>query len=201
MKKQFEILNEELLCKRFLRLNRYELRHESFYGGWCEPIHRERLEGHSAVSVLLFDPDMDRLVLVEQFRIGAVGTKDEPWLVETIGGYLEPGESPEQVAVRETLEEAGLEIHTLRMIGDFYVCPGTSSERIYLYIGLVDSSEAEGIYGLPHEGEEMRVLTMSVDEARRELFGRLNSTSVVMAVQWLLANREEVGSWVSDRLK
>ena len=77
----------------------------------------------------------------------------------------------------------------LHHIGEFFVSPGMSVERINLYCGWVDASDVGGIYGLDHEGEEMRVVTLSRDEARSELFRRLNSTSVIMAIQWLDANR------------
>jgi ADP-ribose pyrophosphatase len=53
----------------------------------------------------------------------------------------------------------------------------------------VDASNAGGVYGLEHEGEEMRVVTLSRGEAVAELFQRLNSTSVIMALQWLESNR------------
>lgn len=194
MKKKFELISSRRTHDGFLKLDAHVLRHESFKGGWCPEITRERLEGLNAVSVLLYDPSLDRIVLIEQFRIGAMGAVEEPWLLETIGGYRAPDESPEDVARRETMEEANLEIEALQHICDFFVSPGVSSERIGVYCGKVDSSSAGGVHGLAHEGEEVRVVVMGVEQAKNELYKRLNSTSIIIAMQWFLQNHEQLRS-------
>ena len=152
---------------------------------------RERLEGLAAVSVLLYDPGEDALVLVEQFRVGMMGVQDPPWCLETVSGFCDKDdEHPDEVARREVLEETGCAVTHLTPIGDFFVSPGMSVERIHLYCGAIDSRKAEGIHGLAHEGEEIRVVVMPREQAVDELFGRLNSTSILIALQWLQLNRE-----------
>jgi ADP-ribose pyrophosphatase len=197
---KFELLKIETILDGFFKMNRYRLRHSSFRGGWCDVMLRERIEQLAAVSVLLYDPALDRLVLVEQFRVGLMGTVDPPWSLETVSGFCDRAqESPEQVARREVVEETGCELRALTHIGEFFVSPGMSVERINLYCGWVDAGDAGGIYGLDHEGEEMRVVTLSRSEALGELFQRLNSTSVIMALQWLEANREQLPErWRTD---
>jgi len=190
---KFELRSNETVLDGFFKMNRYRLRHSSFHGGWCEEMVRERIERLAAVSVLLFDPALDRLVLVEQFRIGLMGTVDPPWSLETVSGFCDrEHELPEQVARREVVEETGCTLRALTHIGEFFVSPGMSVERINLYCGWVDAADADGVYGLEHEGEEMRVVTLSREAARAELFGRLNTTSVIMALQWLEANRPQL---------
>ncbi len=193
MAQKFELLSNETILDGYFRMNRYRLRHTSFRGGWCNEMVRERIERLAAVSVLLYDPALDRLVLVEQFRVGLMGTVDPPWSLETVSGFCDrEHELPEQVARREVVEETGCRLRALTHIGEFFVSPGMSVERINLYCGWVDAGNAGGVYGLSHEGEEMRVVTLSRDEANDELFGRLNSTSVIMAVQWLQTNRDSL---------
>ena len=185
-----EIIDTETASDGFFKLNRYRLRHHSFEGGWCDEIVRERIENIAAVSILLFDPDRDELVLVEQFRVGLMGQADRPWTIETGSGFCDTDhETPEQVARREVVEETGCELKALTHIGEFYVSPGMAVERINLYCGRVDAEGVGGIYGLPHEGEEIRAISLPRTEAVAQLFGRLNTTSVVMALQWLEANR------------
>ena len=191
MPRKFELLSNETILDAYFRMNRYRLRHPSFRGGWCNEMVRERIERLAAVSVLLYDPALDRLVFVEQFRVGLMGTVDPPWSVETVSGFCDrEHELPEQVARREVVEETGCSLRALSHIGEFFVSPGMSVERINLYCGWVDAANAGGVYGLSHEGEEMRVVTLSREEAHKELFGRLNSTSVIIALQWLEANRD-----------
>lgn len=189
---EFKLLASEPVYSGFLNISKYRLEHESYHGGWCREIVRERIERLSAVSVLLYDPDRDKVVMVEQFRIGALEASSGAWLLETVGGYRPPDEDPETVARWEAKEEAGCDLLALKQIGTFFVSPGTSSEEIALYCGLVDSRQAGGIHGLEEEGEETRVLVMDLDEAVNALFGRINSTSSIIAVQWLRQNHKHL---------
>ncbi len=192
MKKRFQILSMEKIHQGFLQLKRYRLQHECFAGGWCPEIQRECVEGNHAVSVLLYDPAEDALVLIEQFRIGALGHANDPWLLETVGGYVEEGENPEEVALRETREETGCQLLGLERIGVFFTTPGWCGERISLYCGRVDSRGAGGIHGLDEEGEDIQVEVMPFAAAMEQLFVRANSTSIVVGLQWLQQHREDL---------
>lgn len=191
MSKKVEILHRSVAYDGFLTLKRYQLRHTSFHGGWCEPVFRERIEGLAAVSVLPYDPVRDEVVLIEEFRVGAM-ENPSPWLLEVISGYREPGETPEDVAHREAKEEAGLRLDALEPVGRFYVSPGISSERIDLFCARVDSSQAGGVHGVAEEGEEIRVVVMPAQQAIDALFDRIDSTGPIILVQWFAANRERL---------
>jgi ADP-ribose pyrophosphatase len=199
MKFKYQILESEPVYNGFLKLNRYRLKHELYLGGESEALVRERLEGLRAASVLLYDPRLDQVVLVEQFRIGAVGKEPLPWLLETVGGFVPAHETDEAVARREALEEANCAIGRIEPICEFMVSPGISVDRIALFCGEVDSATAAGVHGLDHEGEDIRVVVMSADDAIGELYsGRANSTSILIALQWLAMNREGLRERWSD---
>lgn len=190
---KFELIDNSTVYRGFFKMNRYKLRHSSFHGGWCNDIVRERIENLAAVSILLYDPNQDMLVFVEQFRVGLMGSSEPPWAIETVSGFCDTEhESPEDVARREVVEETGCELKALNHIGAFYVSPGMSVEHINLYCGWVDADKADGVHGLEHEGEEMRVVKMKRVDAVAELFKRLNTTSVVICLQWLEANRDRL---------
>ncbi len=187
---RYQLIEEEPRYRGFLKLHRHRLRHASFRGGWCPEIVRERLEGLEAVSVLLYDAPADAVVLVEQFRVGLVGQVEPPWTLETVSGFCDRAhESPEAVARREVSEETGLRLRALDPIGAFFVSPGISVERIHLFLGQVDSAEAGGVHGLADEGEEIRVVVLPREQALAERFGRIASTSVLVALQWLELER------------
>ena len=191
--KKFELLQNETVWNGFLRLSRLQIRHSSFDGGWCEPVVRERLEGLAAVSVLLFDPDADELVLVEQFRAGLVDRIEPPWCIETVSGFCDrKHESVESVARREVMEETGCEVQFLTQLGEFFVSPGFSTEIITLFVAKVDATQAEGVHGLAEEGEEIRVVRRKREAALAGLFKDANSTSLLIALQWLEANRSRL---------
>ena len=189
---QVEILDRNTRYQGFFQVDEYRLRHSLFAGGWSDTVVRERVERLRAAAVLLYDPDLDRVVLIEQFRIGALEDAGGPWLMEVVGGLVEEDERPQEVAVREAMEEAGCKILDLLPICEFLVSPGTASEHVSLYCGRVDASNAGGIFGLDHEGEDIRALVLSVDDAIGELYRRINSSIPIIALQWLALNRDNL---------
>ena len=190
---RIEILGEETGYDGFFELKRFRLRHSLYAGGWSGEIERERVERLRAAAVLLYDPVTDRVVMIEQFRIGALERGRDAWLLEIVGGLVEPGEDAAEVARRESEEEAGCELLELVPICDFYVSPGTATERVQLYCGRVDAGDAGGIFGIEAEGEDIRVEVLTADQAIAELYGgRVNSTTAIIAVQWLAMHRENL---------
>ncbi|MCU0766905.1 MAG: NUDIX domain-containing protein [Gammaproteobacteria bacterium] len=190
MDKRCEILARDTVYDGFLRVDRYRLRHSLYSGGTSRELVRERVERLRAAAILLYDPDADRVVMIEQFRIGAHEAGVGAWLLETVGGYVPPDESPEQVARREAMEEAGCEVREIEPIGEFYLSPGTSVERITLYCGRVQAPTGGALHGLDHEGEDIRVEVLPADAAIAELFtGRIDSTTGIITLQWLAAHR------------
>ena len=185
-----EIIEQEVPFQGYFRIDRYRLRHRKFEGGWTEPLSREVFERGHAAAVLLYDPARDTVVLIEQFRIGAYTAELEPWLIETVAGIIEPGEQAEEVVRREAREEAGCEVTDLRPIGTYLMTPGGSSETIAFFCGRVDSAGAGGIHGLAHEGEDIRVVVLTSDEALARLeAGEIINANAVLPLQWLALNR------------
>ncbi len=192
-----EIMEKTTPFEGYFRVDRYRLRHRKFDGGWTAPQSREIFERGHAAAVLLYDPARDAVVLIEQFRIGAYTAQLEPWLIETVAGIIEPGEDAEGVVRREAVEEAGCEITDLLPIGTYLMSPGGSSETIAFFCGRVDSAGAGGIHGLDHEGEDIRVVVLTSDEALARLeAGEIINANAVLPLQWLALNRERLrGIW------
>ena len=193
MKKQFEILDKEIVYPGFFRMEKYRLKHTMFAGGWSAEISRELLVRGSCVAVLLYDPHADKVILIEQFRAGAILQPDRAWLVEIVAGAIEEGETAEEVAYRESVEEAGCEIQDLMVINEFYTTPGCSAERITLFCGKIDSSQVGGIHGLDHEDEDILVRAVDFDEAYLMVENNeIESGIPIIAIQWLALNREKL---------
>jgi ADP-ribose pyrophosphatase len=193
MDKQFEILTREIGYQGFFRLEKYCLKHTLFGGGWSAEITRELFMRGNCVAVLLYDPHADKVVLIEQFRTGAISNPDKAWLVEIVAGAIEENETAEEVAYRESLEEAGCEIQQLMVINEFYTTPGSSSEWITLFCGKVDSTQVGGIYGLDHEDEDILVRAADFDEVYLMLEnGEIKSAIPIIAIQWLALNKQKL---------
>ncbi|MDP3332775.1 MAG: NUDIX domain-containing protein [Methylococcaceae bacterium] len=199
MNKKFEILDQEIVYPGFFRMEKYRLKHTLYDGGWSEEISRELFVRGNCVAVLLYDPTADKLVLIEQFRAGAILNPDRAWLVEIVAGAIEAGETAEEVAYRESIEEAGCTIEQIKVINEFYTTPGGSSERITLFCGKIDSSQVGGIHGLDHEHEDILVRAVSFDEAYQMLLnGEIESAIPIIAIQWLALNKQQLlAEWAS----
>jgi len=193
MNKRVEIIEKTTAYKGFFRLDKYRLRHSLFAGGDSQVLVRELFERGHAVGVLPYDPVRDEVVLVEQFRIGALEAPQGPWLLEIIAGMIEDGELPEQVAHREAAEEAGCKLEDLVPIARYFSSPGGSSEQVSVFCARASSEGLGGIHGEPSEGEDIRVHVLSFDEAMALLeSGGINSALPIIALQWLALNRERL---------
>ncbi len=193
MNKKFEILHKEIAYQGFFRLEKYRLRHSLFAGGQSAEISRERLIRGDCVGVLLYDPHADKVVLIEQFRIGAIARPERAWLVEIVAGAIEAGETAEEVAIRESLEEAGCAVQALHEISRFYTTPGSSAEWLTLFCGKIDSTGVGGVYGLDHEDEDILVHAVDFAQAYRMLENHeIESALPIVAIQWLALNKQQL---------
>ena len=184
-----EILKKENLYKGFFKCNKYTLKHKLFAGGWSVEMQREFFERGHAAALLPYDAKNDKVVLLEQFRLGAMDSKQSPWLFELVAGMIEEGEVSSDVVKREALEEAGLTIESCQFITNFLVSPGGTTEQIDLYVANVDSSLAGGLHGLEHEGEDIRVHVLPRETAYQWVVdGKINNATTIIALQWLELN-------------
>lgn len=187
-----EIVAHETCYSGFFRMERYRLRHRLFDGSWSRELTRELFERGHAAAVLLYDPRRDAVVLVEQFRIGALAHPEGPWLQEIVAGVIDDvHETPAEVARREAVEEANCQIQDLVHICDYYVSPGGTSERISLFCGKIDATGVGGIHGLAEETEDIRVTVVPFTEAIAQMqAGTINSAAPIIALQWLQLNHD-----------
>jgi ADP-ribose pyrophosphatase len=187
-----EVIKRDLLYQGVFRLMRYHLRHRLFDGNWSNVLTREILERKSAAAVLPYDPILDHVVLIEQFRPGALdNTAHGPWLLEIVAGVYDGDETPQDVAKRESVEEAGSEILDLYQVCEYFVSPGGSNEYLHLFIGRVDAANTGGVHGLEEENEDIRTFSVAADEAFIMLQeGKIKTSPAIIALQWLQLNRE-----------
>lgn len=184
---KFKTLSKETKYQGFFSIDVYEFAHELFAGGWVNHVRREIFERGNAVAVLLHDPKTDSVLMVEQFRPGAVRDPQGPWMIEIVAGIVEKGESLEDVARRESMEEAGCKVDSLTHMLDYYPSAGGSTEQISLFYAPLDlSAVVEGIHGLPDEHEDIKVSIVSRKTAMQWIKeGKLKSSLAIIALQWL----------------
>lgn len=163
------------------------------HGGWAEPVSREVFHNKPVVSTILYLPETDELLLNQQFRMGAfLAGADDPFLFECSAGGIDEGESPEDAARREALEETGAVVDELEFICNSYSSPGCVAEKWYMYIGRVKKAEA-GIFGLEHEGEEIKTHLLPASQVIRMLDeGHITNQATAMMLHWFARHREDL---------
>lgn len=200
MKRSFNRVRDIAEVKRergyngYFKLDKVMLKIRCFDKTWSQVFLREVYQRRQAVGVLMYDPWYDTVVLVEQFRIGALDDRKSPWLYELVAGIVDnEHETKEETAIREAKEESGLILKSLMPIMEYWVSPGASNEYMTLYCACVDSRKASGVHGLKHEGEDIMVHVWPMNQAFALVEqGEVNNAPAIIALQWLQLNHQKL---------
>lgn len=176
----------------FLKINRYEIEADMHEGG-TQTYERLVMERGHAVAILAYDPVRDEVVLVNEMRPGILAAGEYPYTDNLPAGGIAQGETPVEAAVRETKEEAGLDLKDARVIQDAYVSSGGTSEKIAIVFGIVDTSGGSGVYGNEDESEDIKTRMVKsrdfIDDIRA---GKINDMKTIIAGYWLSENKDEL---------
>lgn len=182
------------LAGGFFKLAAMEMAHRRFDGSRATGLIREVLVGADAALVLPYDAARDRVLLVEQYRSGPARRGDpNPWCLEPVAGMVDAGETPEQAALRETAEEAGLTLATdqLERMFAFYASPGSSTDHFYCYLARADLPDDHARFGgLAEEAEDLALHVLPFDAALALIdTGEINAGPMIAMLLWLARAR------------
>lgn len=188
-----EIQKDEVVYNGFFKMNKRVLRHRKFNGEWSEYMTREMMVRSDAICVLLFDPQLDKLLMIEQFR-PCLPEHESPWLLEVVAGMVEEGEADDEVARREVLEEAGVEVKRLEYMFRFVPSPGGLVEHLRMYAGEIDASQVdlEATLGLDEEHEDIKLHLFDSADVMPLLEQEIVNASAIMALQWFALNGQKL---------
>ncbi|GLS24879.1 NUDIX domain-containing protein [Marinibactrum halimedae] len=188
--KDVEIIQEEIVYNGFFKMIAKTLKHRLFGGGWSPPIRRECFQRGDAVAAILYDPHQDTIGFIEQFRIGALNSKNGPWCLEVVAGMVEAGETPENTLKRELIEEASFTPERLIPICEYFSSPGGCDEVLHVFCAIGDLRHTGGIHGLESESEDIKVHVQPAEWVFENLYrGRFNNAATLIALQWLKLNK------------
>ena len=189
MSSKFKILNKKNVHNGFFKMNEITLKYKKYDGTWSNEIKRELFGGAQVSAVLPYDPKNKKIVLIQQFRPGTISKDNNNYLDEVVAGIIDPGESPEEAAKRECLEETGCKINKLTQIQGYYPAPGSSESFFSLFLGDVDAPDKETIRGLENENEDILVKSYSFMEVKNKMENKeiLNGLTLI-ALQWFFLN-------------
>ncbi|MCB1366350.1 MAG: gamma-glutamylcyclotransferase [Rhodobacteraceae bacterium] len=172
-----------------------DLKFRKFGGEFSETVTRAVFLSPDSVTLLPYDPARDEVLLIEQFRAGPLMRGDpRPWRLEPVAGRRDPHESYADTAMRESLEEAGLELRALEEVGRYYPSPGAFTEYMVSYVGIADlAGRAESVHGLASEAEDIRTIIVSFDAAMAAVAsGEIDVGPLLITLYWLAQNRDRL---------
>lgn len=185
--KKVSIEQKRYILNDFFKIEEARLRFELFNGKMSPSVRRLSLERGDSVAVLVFNQTTQKLILISQFRYPTYKNNDG-WIIETIAGMMDPGETPEESARREVQEETGLEIDAFEPIATFYPSPGGSSERIYLFYSKVSGEKAKynETGGLVREAEDIKAVEISLAGALEKIrAAEIVDAKTIIGIYWL----------------
>ncbi|MGV8996100.1 MAG: NUDIX domain-containing protein [Parvibaculaceae bacterium] len=188
-----KVKSRETIGQGWGKIERFVFRHKRYDGEWSQEVTRDLYTIGEVSMILPYDPTLDAVVLVEQFRTCGLYWGEATWLFEAVAGIIDPGETPPEVAMREAVEEAACVIVKPVHIATVYSSPGGYGERTHMYAGRADLSQAGGIHGLAHEHEDIRAVCVPLAEAfAATQDGRIRDAKTMLMIQWLMSNKEKL---------
>jgi ADP-ribose pyrophosphatase len=188
-----QILTQKYAYQGFYNIKEYELKHRLFNGQWSKVLKRELFDRPPVAAALPYDPVQNKVILIEQFRVGALEYCC-PWLIEIVAGLAdEKTANTEQLITRELQEESGIIAQALHKIYEFWVSPGGSNEYLTLYCAKVAAPMTGGIHGLAEENEDILVYVLDTEQALAMLTtGKITNATTIIALQWLALHKNDV---------
>ena len=187
---------------KFFAVEEYDLRFRRFDGAMSPTINRGVFVSGDAVTVLPYDPSRDRVLLIEQFRAGSFARGDKnAWSLEAIAGRIDPGETPEDCARREAVEESGLHLGDLEFIAGYYPSPGAKTEFLYSYVALADLPDGvAGVHGVAEEAEDIRGHLVSFERLMDLVAaGEISNGPLLVTALWLQRERPRLRAQTGAR--
>lgn len=184
-----EVVSRRQVFDDVFKIEEARLRYERYDGAMSQIVRRLSFERSDSTAALVVNARSRRVYLTEQFRFPTLD-KSGGWIVEIVAGTIEAGEAPEPALRRETLEEIGFEIEAIEPIGSFFVSPGGTSERIFLFCAMVsDAGRKSAGGGIEAEGENIRMVEWTIEEFLAKLAaGQLQDAKTIVAAYWLKEN-------------
>lgn len=190
------VLKHSRRHSHFFALDQLKLTHPRYDGTTSEVLDREIFYVGEAATVLPYDPVQDAVLLTEQFRPNVYASGSlSPWVLEPVSGLIDPGETPEDAAQREAMEETGVTLDGLEHVNSSYSSTGSSTEFVHMYVGVADFGTLQTGGGLSTEGEDIRRLVLPFQEFAEGLAAsRFRDMPLVTLGFWLMLNRERLRS-------
>ena len=178
------VKNVHVLSDRHYRLNEVEFDYRRGNGEW-QTQKREVFDRGHAATLLPYNVASRTVVLTRQFRLPAYRAGHDDFMIEAAAGMLDDA-SPEERIRAEAEEEIGYRLHDVRKVFEAFMSPGAITEKLHFFVAEYEPEmRVSDGGGLEHEGEDIEVLELSIDEALAMIAdGRIVDAKAIMLLQY-----------------
>ena len=164
----------------------------TFKNGKTTNLTHEVYGKSDGVAILLYNPKTQKVILSKQFRMPVyVAGITKGFSIEVVGGAMDENETAETCVIRETEEEVGYKIATVKRVTTTFLSPGIVKERVHLFVGeYTNEDKTENGGGLEEENEEIEVLEIQFSEALKMIeTEEIMDARTIMLLQYLQINK------------
>ena len=183
--KQVKNIEKKLLSDNYYILNRVSFDYLMKSGEWVNQM-REVYDRGDGAGILLYSKQKQTIILTKQFRMPTyLNDNKDGFLVEVCAGLLDK-DNPEACIIRETEEEVGYRLKSVKKIYESYSSPGVMTEKMHFFIGeYTDDMKVSAGGGLASEHEDIEVLEISFEKAVSMLDnGEIVDTRTIVLLQY-----------------
>jgi len=178
-------IKKTLLSDNYYTLHKLNFDYQMPDETWVHQMREVYERGHGA-GILLYNTTKKTVILVKQFRMPSfLNDRKDGFLIEIPAGILDE-DNPEQCIIRETEEETGIRLKSVKKIYEGYSSPGVLTEKMHFFTGeYTDDMKVSMGGGLASESEDIEVLEVPFKEAIEMLEnGNIIDTRTIVLLQY-----------------
>jgi nudix-type nucleoside diphosphatase (YffH/AdpP family) len=186
-----DIFSKKIVFDDFFKIEAAIISYQRFDGEMSRQVRRLNFIRGDSVAAVLYNENKNTVILVNQFKYPTMA-HGSGWIIELVAGTVSKDEDPAIAIRREILEETGYSTNSIEHLNTFYVSPGGSSERIWLYLGKVDATQkVSSGGGLSSEDEDIEILEMPLSKALEGIRqGLITDAKTIIGLMWLMSSKE-----------
>jgi nudix-type nucleoside diphosphatase (YffH/AdpP family) len=185
MSKRLKNIKTELLSNAYYILNRVSFDFKKNDGTWVNQV-RECYDRGDGAGILLYNKLKKTIILTRQFRMPTFMNDNKSGLLVEICAGLLDNDNPEACIIRETEEEVGYRLKSVKKVYEAYSSPGVMTEKMHFFIGAyTDAMKVNTGGGLESEQEDIEVLEILFKDAINMLnSGEIHDARTIILLQY-----------------
>jgi len=190
MNEKIKLVAEEVLSDNWYTLRKFTFDYQLGNGNW-ERQSREAYDRGNGATILLYNTEKQTVILTRQFRLPTYTNGNQTgMMIEACAGLLDK-DNAEDCIKRETEEETGYKIKSVKKIFEAYMSPGSVTEILYFFVAeYSEEMKVSNGGGCETEQENIEVMEVSFLNAIKMIAeGEIKDAKTMLLIQYAQINR------------